>query len=129
MATGPDPVSEKPSPSLPALRQGLRRCRQAYPRYPWPATADREGWLRVADRWQSGCYGMTDEVFLQAVEDHLTGPYKQYPACPGHLWVAVDLRREAELAAGQEPVAEDPQTRVAGYIANIRKQLGGKQDG
>lgn len=118
---------EKPSPSLPALRQALRRCRDAYPRFPWPESGDREGWLKLADRWQSGCYGMTDEVFLRAVEDHLAGPDQQYAACPGQLWVAVDRRRETEIAAGQQPAAESPQDRVADYIANIRKQLGGQK--
>lgn len=119
-------VPEKPSPTTAALRKGLSRCRAAYPGGPWPAQTDAAGWRALVERWESGCYGMTDEVFLQAVEDHLAGPYRQYTASPGHLWVAVDLRREAEgRSAGEGPLPVPKQEeRIAGYMEEIRKQIG-----
>lgn len=119
---------EKPSPSTAALRQGLSRCRVAYPRGPWPALNQPELWRRWMERWQSGCYGMTDEVFLQAVEDHCRGPNRHFTACPGHLWVAVDLRREAgegPLPAPKQTVILDRQARITEHMEEIRKQLGG----
>lgn len=87
-------VKEKPSPSLAALKRGLSRCRRHYPDHPWPAQTDVAGWRHLAQRWQEGCYGMDDETFLRAVEDHLAGPFARFVASPGHLWVAMDLRRE-----------------------------------
>lgn len=92
--TDPAPTAEKPSPTREALRAGLSRIRRAYPQHRWPAQTDAEGWRQLAERYESGCYGMDDVVFLRAIGDHLEGPYRQYVASPGQLWVAVDLRRE-----------------------------------
>ena len=132
MTTTPAPA-EKPSPTTAGLRKGLARCRAAYPAGgslgPWPALTRPELWRQLAERWESALYGMTDEVFLQAVEDHITGPYKEFCASPGHLWVAVDLRREADgRSPDQEPLpAPERQQRVAGYMEEIRKQIGGRK--
>ena len=132
MSSSVTDMPDQPSPSMKALKQGLSRCRQAYPQAQWPATGNQQGWLWLAARWQSGCYGMDDEVFLRAVEDHIVGPYRQYTACPGHLWVAVDLRREAEGPAGVKPepqrtVILDRQARIGEHMEEIRRQMGGKK--
>lgn len=84
----------KPSPSREALKAGLTRCRRHYPDHSWPAQTDADGWRQLAERWESGCYGMDDVTFLRAIGDHLEGPYERFVASPGHLWVAVDLRAE-----------------------------------
>lgn len=78
-----------------------------YPNAPWPALTDVAGWQGLAERWESGCQGMDDEVFLRAVEDHITGPYRQFVACPAHLWVAFDLRK-AGLFDGDWEVLQEP---------------------
>ena len=127
---------ERPSPSTAAIRRGLTRCRAAYPQYAWPGAEDSVGWRDLARRWQEGCYGMEDEQFLQAVEDHLVGPYRQFTACPGQLWAAVDLRREA-AATGVQPeppappppapppltAADEQQRRIAWHMAEIRRKV------